>query len=184
MFEESTGKIVIVNAHLATSVHGIEHSEEVGYPTKGVLYASNEEGCGENYTPYGPSYTEDTACGDIYVKGVYSKSLTVAAQNNIIITGSLGNETTTLTSNALLGLVANNFVRVQHKVVTKYAADHRSAAAIVARNTNAKTATKSSTENECKYKINEKDATLAKKGRARHDHDRRRDPRRQGLLHR
>ncbi len=115
-FEEATGKIIIQNAHITTSVHGIEHSEEVGYPSKGVIFASNEseEACGENYTPYGSSYTEDTACGDVYVKGGYSKALTIGAQNNIIIQGSI---TTSLTRERdCSASSANNFVRVMHRV--------------------------------------------------------------------
>jgi Tfp pilus assembly protein PilX len=95
----------------------------VALPPNGVIYiSSEEEGSCEPYSPFGPSpaYAEGSACGDVYVQGEYSKALTIAAQNDVIIDGnvypesvakSLGSEPT---GNAMLGLIANNFVRVYH----------------------------------------------------------------------
>ena len=45
----------------------------------------------------------------MYVKGSYSGQLTIAAENDIIIDGNI-----TRSGAGLLGLVANNFVRVKH----------------------------------------------------------------------
>jgi Tfp pilus assembly protein PilX len=99
----------------------------VEFPTNGVIYVSGtkpEEGEGtcETYSPFGPApaYTEGSACGNVYVHGKYAKALTIAAQNDVIINesvyptsvaGKLGSEPT---GNAMLGLIANNFVRVYH----------------------------------------------------------------------
>ncbi|HEY7933187.1 MAG TPA: hypothetical protein VID48_05115, partial [Solirubrobacteraceae bacterium] len=77
--------------------------------------------------PFGPlpGYTEDTNCGNLYVHGEYSESLTIASQNDIIINGnlypksvasSLGTEPT---GTDMLGLIANNFVRVYHPLTGK-----------------------------------------------------------------
>ena len=74
--------------------------------------------CGTKYSPFGPKpgYNEDSGCGNVYVHGEYKKSLTIAAQNDVVINESIttpvsGEKPTT---NALLGLIANNFVRVYH----------------------------------------------------------------------
>jgi hypothetical protein len=65
----------------------------------------------------------------VYVSGYYSMSITIASDNDIIVAGNLWPGTSasnyatstgalggTPTGNALLGLVANNFVRVEHPV--------------------------------------------------------------------
>jgi Tfp pilus assembly protein PilX len=93
-----------------------ETTSGVAFPPNGVIYVSGV--CGVLYSPFGPlpSYTADTACGNVYIHGNYTKSLTIAAQNDIVINGNIttpvsGEKPST---NALLGLIANNFVRVYH----------------------------------------------------------------------
>ncbi len=97
-----------------------------------IVYAPNAPtGCAPSYTPDNVSYQQITSgtysggfyntCGDLYVKGTYSTSLTFASANNIVVTGSLLNSTdsnasTTPTGAATLGLVANQYVRVYHPV--------------------------------------------------------------------
>jgi hypothetical protein len=93
----------------------VEKIEKVAFPKNGVVYVSNEK-CVLAYKPYGPSYKEDVGCGNIYVKGKYTAPLTIAAENDIVVNGNIepplsGESPTT---NAVLGLVANNFVRVFH----------------------------------------------------------------------
>jgi len=100
----------------------------VEFPTNGVIFVSTAtSGCGVTYTPFtaNSGYTSDTHCGNVYVSGNYTSSLTIASDNDIIINGNL---TTTTTSgpngasnaapsgNQLLGLVANDFVRVYNSV--------------------------------------------------------------------
>jgi Tfp pilus assembly protein PilX len=96
----------------------------VPFPPNGVIYVSGS--CGTLYSPFGPKpgYTEDSGCGNVYVHGEYAASLTIAAQNDIIINGNLLTPRSgeTPTTNALLGLIANNFVRIYHPVAKTYAA--------------------------------------------------------------
>jgi hypothetical protein len=92
-----------------------------------IIYAANGSGCSTSYNPTSVSYPTDTnsgytsdyygPCGDIYVSGTYSNPLTLAAANDIIVTGDL--QTTedsngSPTGSATLGLVANQYVRVMH----------------------------------------------------------------------
>jgi type II secretory pathway pseudopilin PulG len=79
-------------------------------PSNGVIYVRNTT-CSEVYSPFTAVYPETSGCGNVYVKGSYSGQLTIAAQNNVIINGSITREAG---SNGLLGLIANNFVRIYH----------------------------------------------------------------------
>jgi Tfp pilus assembly protein PilX len=126
------GSTMTVVEHKGAGATGIPATEEktktgVEFPANGVIYVSGavsgaETGGCETYSPFGPfpGYTEGSACGNVYVHGEYSKALTIAAQNDVIVNenifpssvaGKLGNEPT---GNAMLGLIANNFVRVYH----------------------------------------------------------------------
>ena len=97
--------------------------------TTPIIYASNGSGCNSSYDPTNVSYSNTIGgtgtykndyygtCGDVYVSGSYTSPLTIAAADDIIVTGNL---TTTVDSNnnltgsATLGLVANEYVRVMH----------------------------------------------------------------------
>jgi len=94
--------------------------ETKNFPGNGVVYVQNgAKGCPIKYTPFLTRYTGDTECGNVYVKGSYTESLTIAAANDVIVVGSI---TTTSegsgrpTGAATLGLIATNFVRVYHPV--------------------------------------------------------------------
>jgi hypothetical protein len=94
--------------------HGKQCQGEVKpYPPNGVIYVSTVE-CSGLYTPFGVEYTTEAngKCGTVNVQGTFSKPLTIAAQNDILITGSL----TKTNEEAMLGLIANNFIRVKHPV--------------------------------------------------------------------
>jgi hypothetical protein len=94
------------------------------FPTNGVIYVENEVSCPIEYSPFKFSTQykkdqEEPECGNVYIKGNYTESLTVAAQGDVIVTGNL--ETTPFstakpTGNATLGLIATNYVRVYHPV--------------------------------------------------------------------
>ncbi|HEY7967752.1 MAG TPA: hypothetical protein VID68_12035 [Solirubrobacteraceae bacterium] len=95
-----------------------DNNTTIPWPSNGVIYVStSSSGCGITYTPFNPTYTGDSSCGNVYISGNYTQPLTVASDNDIIITGNL---TTTVnssgvpTTNALLGLIANDFVRIYH----------------------------------------------------------------------
>ncbi len=120
-----TGETMTVTEHVGSHPSPAEEVEgkkkevaktSVAFPPNGVIYVAG--GCGEQYSPFGPKpgYNEDTGCGNVYVHGEYKKPLTIASQNDIIINGNI---TTPLSggkpsTNALLGLIANNFVRIYH----------------------------------------------------------------------
>ncbi len=100
---------------------GKEETETKSFPANGVIYVENgSKGCPIKYTPFGAKYTGDTECGNVYVKGKYTESLTIGAANDVIV---VGNTTTTGGSTggepsgtATLGLIATNFIRVYHPV--------------------------------------------------------------------
>ena len=77
-------------------------------PASGVIYVQNGS-CSTGYTPFGVTYPSTSGCGTVRVSGTYSGALTIAAENDVLITGSL-----TRSGNGMLGLIANNFVRVYH----------------------------------------------------------------------
>lgn len=90
----------------------------VNYPDNGVIYVQNDPSsptCDSN--PNG-MYTSATSpggmpvgCALTEVKGTYNEPLTIGSQADIVITGNVQRQSGT---NALLGLVANNYVRVRH----------------------------------------------------------------------
>jgi Tfp pilus assembly protein PilX len=82
------------------------------YPTNGVLYVANGT-CSLTYNVDNPIYTGNTGCGTVYVSGVDDTPLTIAAENDIVIDGNL---TYNNPSTSMLGLIANNFIRVYHPV--------------------------------------------------------------------
>jgi Tfp pilus assembly protein PilX len=107
-------EITVVNSALEGG------QKKMPYPSNGVLYVANDasgEACSEEYTPYGSSYGYP-ACGNVYVRGNYSKSLTIGAANDIIIDGAVKTtgSTGTPTGAEELGLIANKFVRIYHPV--------------------------------------------------------------------
>ncbi len=63
--------------------------------------------------PAPQSYALNTGCGDVWVKGTTAE-LTIAADNDVIIYGDLDARQDEL----LFGLIANNFVRIFHPVLT------------------------------------------------------------------
>jgi Tfp pilus assembly protein PilX len=89
-------------------------------PSNGVVYVESVE-CGKEYTPFNVQYaiTEPpSACGNAYVQGNYTGQLTIGADNDIVVTNNICLESceNKLPFNGLgvLGLVANNFVRIYH----------------------------------------------------------------------
>jgi Tfp pilus assembly protein PilX len=58
------------------------------------------------------TYVSQPSCGNVGVKGTYSNNITVGSDNDIVVVGDL-----THSGTALMGLVANQFVRVYHPVV-------------------------------------------------------------------
>jgi type II secretory pathway pseudopilin PulG len=98
-------------------------------PSNGVVYVESGA-CPKEYSPFNTSYEVTTGtsgnveCGNAYVEGTYTGQLTIATYNDIIITGNLCAESCSakvpLPGEAVLGLVANNFVRIYHPVELKH----------------------------------------------------------------
>jgi hypothetical protein len=104
-----------------------ETKPEQGFPANGVVYVENNSKVGACTIEYSPfvfdkDYEEEESkpyCGDVYVSGKYTESLTIASQHDVIVVGPI--ETTHESSGkptgaATLGLIANDFVRVYNPV--------------------------------------------------------------------
>jgi type II secretory pathway pseudopilin PulG len=83
----------------------------VALPANGVIYVQNSS-CTYGYKPTDTQNIDD-GCGVAQVSGTYNKDLTIAAEDDVIVMNNLQRLSG---SNAVLGLVANNFVRVWHPV--------------------------------------------------------------------
>ncbi len=87
-----------------------------------IIYVSNGSGCTPySYSPFSVTYYSSGCYGDVYVSGSYTTPVTIAAANNIIVDGNI---TTTESSGSptgtsTLGLIANEYIRVMHGVMTQ-----------------------------------------------------------------
>ncbi len=89
-------------------------------PSGTVIYVANDpastQPCGSyTYTPLKP-YDEPAGCGNVYVSGRYNASLTIGAENDIVVRDHLDRGT----SGAMLGLISNNWIRVWHPITATY----------------------------------------------------------------
>jgi hypothetical protein len=94
----------------------------VGMPANGVVYVQGGAGgCTVPNPPPTANYdTEPKSCGTLYLSGTYSDSLTFGADQDIVIGSQLDTAHRDLrrntSSDGVVGLIANNFVRIYHKV--------------------------------------------------------------------
>jgi hypothetical protein len=87
-------------------------------PSNGVIYVDNSlsGSCSggfirtQDYS--GTGRGAPTSCGNAWIRGTYSRDLTIAADNDVIVEDNV----TRGSDGVLLGLIANNFVRVYHLV--------------------------------------------------------------------
>jgi Tfp pilus assembly protein PilX len=124
------GNTMTVIQHKGAGPPEEKEEKDVAFPPNGVIYV--EGACSRLYSPFGPQpryqgnelKTEtDTTCGNVYVHGSYEESLTIGSENDVIINGNITTPTNgegQPTTSALLGLIANNFVRIYHPVVETY----------------------------------------------------------------
>ncbi len=120
---ELNGSEMLVHYHNA---EGTELSKPMKLPPNGLIYVedSTHHACGYTFEVESsdtPSETsEEEYCGNVYVSGSYSSSLTVAGENDVIINGSVyptgvaGKLGSKPTGTAVLGLIASDYVRVYH----------------------------------------------------------------------
>jgi hypothetical protein len=108
-----TGQVhICLNGNSVTVGAGKSCNESIQYsgpaPANGVIYVESGT-CEPRYSPFTATYLATSECGNAYIQGEYSSQLTLATKNDIIIDGPLIH-----TGEGVLGLVANNFVRVFH----------------------------------------------------------------------
>lgn len=118
---ELNGSTMKVTRNIGTSSANVTTST-VAFPSSGVVYVKNGScpgskwpSCSSEYSPFSASYpgtSEGSDCGTVYIKGNYSGELTIAAEGDIVIEGNLTRNSGT---QGLLGLIANNFIRVKHE---------------------------------------------------------------------
>jgi hypothetical protein len=78
-------------------------------PDGGVVYVASDD-CTVSYDKNNPN-GDPANCGDLSIHGTYAKSVTFGAEKDIIVDGDILRASG---SDVLLGLVANNYVRVNH----------------------------------------------------------------------
>jgi hypothetical protein len=98
LFNNGTMQVTNSNAGLSGAT--------INYPTNGVVYVKNGVGCNGFDPDDGWNPTGDATCGTVAIKGIYNKSLTIA--------GNITRDTAASSTEAVLGMVANKFVRVRH----------------------------------------------------------------------
>jgi hypothetical protein len=97
----------VTNANLSPT------TQTWSFPTNGVLYVDHDSATGcalPAYQPLDP-YRDPVGCADVYVSGTYSDDLTIASAKDIVVTGNV-----LASGDRMLGLIADNFVRVYHPV--------------------------------------------------------------------
>ncbi|MFL5885255.1 MAG: hypothetical protein ACJ77M_09315 [Thermoleophilaceae bacterium] len=106
------GNQVCIRAHVTpvnTNPASCTAAQWHTFPPNGVIYVQNGT-CGVAYNLTSP-YTVPSGCGEAWVSGNYAGNLTIGADKDVVIDGDL-----TATGTNLLGLIANNYVRIYHPV--------------------------------------------------------------------
>ena len=109
-----TGKTTIVlkgsTMDITTTTQGTQTG--VPLPDNGVIYVNNGA-CTGTKTPLLQRYDDPAGCAVVYLNGTYAESLTIASANDIVVNGDVRKDPA---SDVVLGLIANNNVRVYHPV--------------------------------------------------------------------
>jgi hypothetical protein len=126
--EGATNQIKVTNA----AVNGGQ-PKKIEWPKNGLIYVQSSGSCAYNEfeqknTDTSTTLAKEANCGSVYVKGTSSatKSLTIAAEEDLIINGSIIPSGVTPpaapSGTTTVGLIATRFVRVYHPVVETYEA--------------------------------------------------------------
>ena len=104
----------------------VKKEKSMEWPKNGLIYVrgSATHACAYEYKySNSDNKTEEEnekGCGNVYVKGSYARSLTVAGENDLVINGNLvpvglplGSEPT---GAAVMGLIASHYVRIYHPI--------------------------------------------------------------------
>ena len=103
----------------------------MSWPENGLIYIEKKQKggvCTYEYRQMSADLanetTEEEGCGTVYVSGTYSKSLTIAAERDVIIAGNLlptgVTEGHAPAGTNTLGLIATHYVRIYHPVGETY----------------------------------------------------------------
>jgi hypothetical protein len=108
-----TGRTTIVMNGTTMTVTNNSITKTMQMPKDGVIFVGNDtSGSCAGYNPNNPN-GGSTTCGDVYLQGTYDKSLTITAENDIVIRE---NVQASGTGKPLLGLISTNWIRVYHPV--------------------------------------------------------------------
>ena len=107
-----TGKTTIKLNGATMNVTNGSTTKTVPFPPNGVIYVNNGA-CTGTRTPLLQRYDDPVGCAVVYLSGTYSRSLTIGSANDIVVTGDVRKDAS---SDVVLGLIANNNVRVYHPV--------------------------------------------------------------------
>ena len=105
-----TGQTTIVLSGTNTIITSGGTTVTKAIPASGVIYVKNGT-CSTSYSPFTITYPTTSGCGNVRVSGSYSGQLTIATENDVIIEDDV-----TRSGSGMLGLIANNFIRVKHPV--------------------------------------------------------------------
>jgi hypothetical protein len=112
-----TGKTTITlsgGTMLVTNVAKGLSNSSMSLPSNGVIYVENGN-CGQGYDPNNP-YPTGEGCADVHLSGNYSQDLTIATEKDIIVRGNIVRSGGSSPVDKVLGLIANQFVRIYHPV--------------------------------------------------------------------
>jgi hypothetical protein len=117
-----TGKTTIVlDGSQMQVTNALGDTVPMPLPENGVIYVSNDTvagplgGCTDPSFAYRQEYdSQQVGCGDVWVSGEYADDLTIAADNDVVINGAI--KRVDGEDGLLLGLIANQYVRVYHPV--------------------------------------------------------------------
>lgn len=101
--------------------------KEDGWPENGLIYihSSSSGVCNYKFEPEGSSddsfeETNETNCGTVYIKGTYSKPITIGAEEDVIVNGNITptgvTEGAEPTGTVTAGLIAGGSVRIYHPI--------------------------------------------------------------------
>jgi hypothetical protein len=108
----ATGGMTVTNAGLSGGV------ANMALPPNGVIYVRNGT-CVDNISPLVATYGEGAGCAQVYVSGTYTDNVTIGSKKDIIIAAPDGTDNGDLVkadNSVVLGLIAENYVRVAHPI--------------------------------------------------------------------
>lgn len=101
----NNSQLTVTNANLSPT------TQTMAFPPSGIVYVDHDAATGcavPAYQPLAP-YNDPVGCGVAWVRGTYTADLTIASAKDIVVNGNIARS-----GDKMLGLIADNFVRVYH----------------------------------------------------------------------